>query len=231
MPAAFLVECLYQLRAEFNAISPHREKGADGWIGDTAHQKSLSDHNPDVLGRVLAIDIDSTGPWPGGFDHYVQHVVARQKTGADSRLEYVIWNRRIASRNSRWQWQTYTGTTDPHTNHAHFSARHDHTGNTSGNSWALADQQEDDMPTAAEIATAVWAAELGRTNRVSTGVLLQNAAAGTAVVAAIQAGQVDVTELAAALAPAIIAGLPDGTLTQDDVEQAVRDVLRTGVDE
>lgn len=95
-------------------------------------------------------------------------------------------------------------------------------------------QQEDDMAiTPAEmkaIASEVWNADLGRTNRVSTGVLLQNAAAGTAVMAAIKDGQVDVTELAAALAPAIIAGLPDGTLTQDDVEQAVRDVLRTGTD-
>jgi hypothetical protein len=34
MPTDFLVNCLVELRAEFNTLSPNRDKGADGWIGD-----------------------------------------------------------------------------------------------------------------------------------------------------------------------------------------------------
>jgi hypothetical protein len=158
-PTPYLVACLVQLRAEFNAVSPKRDKGADGWIGDAAHRGEVSDHNPDSAGRVLAVDIDSTGPWPQAFDTYVQSIVARQKAGWDGRLEYVIWNRHIASRSSRWAWLTYTGTNDPHTGHAHFSARHDHTGNTDKSPWGVEDEvTPDDI---GRIASAVWAAGFG----------------------------------------------------------------------
>lgn len=131
MTAAFLVPCLVTLRAEFNELAPGRGKGADGWIGDTAHAARASDHNPDAQGRVLALDIDSTGPWPRPFDDLVE---GRR---GDDRLEYVIWNRRIASRDQGWTWRTYTGTSDPHTGHAHFSARHDHSGNDSTAPWEM----------------------------------------------------------------------------------------------
>lgn len=139
-PSPYLVEPLVQLRTEFNAVSPKRDKGADGWIGDAAHQGEVSDHNPDSQGRVLALDIDSTGPWPKSFDSYVQAIVARQKAGFDNRLEYVIWDRHIASRNSHWEWKTYTGSSDPHTGHAHFSARHDHTGQGDGSAWGVSEE-------------------------------------------------------------------------------------------
>ena len=52
-PSPYLVACLVQLRAEFNAINPRRDKSSDGWIGDVAHQGEVSDHNPDSAGRVL----------------------------------------------------------------------------------------------------------------------------------------------------------------------------------
>lgn len=126
-----LVPCLVTLRAEFNAIAPGRDKGADGSIGDTAHAARASDHNPDAQGRVLALDIDSTGPWPRPFDSLVEDC------RGDDRLEYIIWNRRIASRDRDWTWRTYTGSSDPHTGHAHFSARHDHAGNDSTAPWGL----------------------------------------------------------------------------------------------
>jgi hypothetical protein len=125
------VPCLVTLRAEFNAVAPGRDTGADGWIGDTAHQSRTSDHNPQADGRVLALDIDSTGPWPVPFNSLVESL------RGDARLEYVIWNRRIASRDQGWTWRTYTGSSDPHTGHAHFSARHDHTGNTSTADWGI----------------------------------------------------------------------------------------------
>lgn len=131
MSDPYLVPCLVTLRAEFNALDPNRDKGSDGWIGDAKHQQEHSDHNPDSQGRVMALDIDSTGPWPVPFGALVESL------RGDSRLEYVIWNRRIASRDQSWKWRDYHGTSDPHTGHAHFSARHDHTGNTSTADWGI----------------------------------------------------------------------------------------------
>jgi hypothetical protein len=133
----YLVPCLATLRAEFNALNPKRDKGSDGWIGDEAHQAEHSDHNPDSAGRVLALDIDATGPWPGGVTDFNAFNMMVESLRGDSRLEYIIWNRRIASRDQGWKWRTYTGTSDPHTGHAHFSARHDHTGNTSTADWGI----------------------------------------------------------------------------------------------
>lgn len=159
-PAPFLVPALAVLRSEFNALNPKRDTGADGWIGDKAHQQDnpASKHNPDSLGRVLALDIDSTGPWPLPFDHYVLECVE------DPRLELIIWNRRIASRSphgtySAWAWRPYTGTTDQHTGHAHFEARHDHTGQDDTRPWGIEDTVTPDD--AATIASKVWAAGFG----------------------------------------------------------------------
>lgn len=159
MTAAYLVACLGTLREEFNRLGPGRDKGADGWIGDPAHAATTSDHNPDAQGRVLAVDIDSSGPWPVDFGTVVESV------RGDFRLEYIIWNRRIASRSQDWAWRAYTGTNDPHTGHAHFSARHDHTGNTSTEPWSVEDFVElskAQMEEIANLAAAkVWAAAGG----------------------------------------------------------------------
>lgn len=138
----FLVPCLVELRNEFNDLAPKRDKGADGSIGDAAHQSSTSDHNPDSKGRVLAVDIDSSGPWPDGmtFDAAVLLVVGRCRSGAEDRIEYIIWNRFIYSRSTGFAKRTYTGTADPHTNHAHFSARHDHHGESDMRAWGLLEE-------------------------------------------------------------------------------------------
>lgn len=164
----YLVPCLVALRSEFDRLDPGRDRAADGWIGDAAHQAKTSDHNPDALGRVLAVDVDSSGPWPLPFDTYVQLVVARQRAGYDGRLEYVIWNRLIASRDSVWRWVTYTGSSDPHIGHGHFSARHDHTGQGDTSPWGIEElMTPDDI---GKIASAVWAAGFGTgDNRETSG--------------------------------------------------------------
>lgn len=135
------VPCLLALRNEFNKINPSRDKGADGTIGDTAHT-SASDHTPDEDGEVLrdhdadtknevhALDIDSTGPWPGeSFGALVAEVVAGERakwlSATDRcRLKYVIFNRKIYSQSTDFAARDYAGS-DPHTNHAHFSARYE----------------------------------------------------------------------------------------------------------
>jgi hypothetical protein len=145
------IPCLIALRNEFNAVNPARDKGADGSIGDSSHTSS-SDHTPDEDSDVLrgrdadtdnethALDIDSTGPWPGDngragnraggwFDLTIRAIAAREREeylSADvyGRLEYIIWRGQIITRSSGWfGWRTYTGPS-AHYDHAHFSARY-----------------------------------------------------------------------------------------------------------
>lgn len=147
MNEPFLVPCLVTLRTEFNRVSPTRDKGADGWIGDAAHKRESSDHNPDETGstpfedaddtdEVHALDIDCTGPWPDGrggqaggwFDDKIASIVAAEKRDYESptikgRLQNVIWRGWIASRSNGWKWVPYFGASQ-HFDHAHFSARY-----------------------------------------------------------------------------------------------------------
>jgi hypothetical protein len=155
MSAWVTVPCLLALRDEFNKVSPHRDKGADGTIGDSAHTSS-SDHTPDEDSDVLhsrdsdhvnevhALDIDSSGPWPGGsawFDRTVKQLVAEEKRrwlDPDDmcRLDYIIHNRVIYSRSRNFAPKAYTGS-DPHTNHAHFSARYETRAENDTRSWGV----------------------------------------------------------------------------------------------
>jgi hypothetical protein len=161
-----LVPCLVALRTEFNTVAPRRDKGADGSIGDSNHNSSsdhspdedsavLRDHDADSKNEVHALDIDSSGPWPGGpawFDRAIKAIVERHRTGQDNRLQYVIWNRQIANRAiDNWRWRTYTSTTDPHTNHAHMSARYTTAQENDTSSWGVADGNEDDMAAAEDL--------------------------------------------------------------------------------
>ncbi len=134
MATPYLVPCLVKLRDQFNHEFPDRAKGADGWIGDAAHQSGTSDHNPNAQGAVRAVDITTDLARPGVSLWDVCEMVR-----GDSRLEYIIHMGKIASRSQGWTWRAYTGSSDPHTNHAHFSARHDGTGWTSTGPWGLED--------------------------------------------------------------------------------------------
>jgi len=117
---AMLIDGLVVLRSEFDAVNPHRDRSSDGWIGDAAHQLRVSDHNPDSNGIVHAIDVDVDGV---PMARIVSYIVGRCRTGAEDRLQYVIYRRTIWSRTWGWGARYYTGL-DPHTGHAHFSARY-----------------------------------------------------------------------------------------------------------
>lgn len=144
-----LVPCLVVLRTEFNGCGPRRDKSSDGWLGDRAHALTSSDHNPDESGRtpyedadnvdeVHGLDVDDSGPWLGGFDFdvAVDYVRWRHQTGADSRLQNIIRNGRIASRSWGWTWRPYTGA-NGHFEHAHFSARYETVHENDTRSWDL----------------------------------------------------------------------------------------------
>jgi hypothetical protein len=252
-----LISALVTLRSEFNAIAPKRDKASDGWIGDKAHEASVSDHNDDETGNVPirdadsthevhAIDVDASGPWPDGLtmEKIVQFVLARCRSGAEPRLRYIIYNRRIWSASSGWAQQTYTGA-NPHTEHAHFSASYDTAREASTASWHLEDLA---MPTADEIATAVWTKRinspaLGISDRPAADWLKDGeqvsrelAILGKSLTAAIAAlaakDEVDEAALAAELAPAVatllipVVSSADGSVTPEELEDAVYGALR-----
>lgn len=107
---------LVVLRDQLNTLFPKRSKASDGMLGDTAHQATSSDHNPDANGVVKAFDI--THDPANGVDIVKLGDILIQ----DSRTNYVIRNRQI------WQsgsWKPYTGI-NPHDKHLHLSVKGDY---------------------------------------------------------------------------------------------------------
>ena len=150
MPTWIVVPCLLRLRDEFDDLAPHRDKREEGTIGDENHD-STSDHTPDEQSRHLkhkdadsrnevhALDIDADLRLPGlTMEAAVQFLLGRCRSGAETRLRYIIFNRRIWSASDGWQQNRYDGK-DPHTGHAHFSARYDTPNEASTASWHLED--------------------------------------------------------------------------------------------
>lgn len=132
---------LLKLRDQVNARAPRRNKASDGTIGDRAHCQRNSDHNPWVrdgsIGVVTAIDI--TQDPTGGCD--VNTIVEAIRASRDSRVKYIIWNRRIANSaaiggTDPWQWRPYTGA-NPHTRHMHLSVKPDKANYDSTAAWAI----------------------------------------------------------------------------------------------
>lgn len=143
-----LIPCLVRLRDDFNDLAPSRDHASDGSIGDTAHQNEVSDHNPDETGsvpihdadnvnEVHAIDVDNNlNESDLTMEKVVQFILGRCRSGAETRLRYIIYNRRIWDYRSDWAQKTYTGPS-PHTEHAHFSASYDSSHEASTASWHL----------------------------------------------------------------------------------------------
>ena len=124
------------LLREFDQAFPNRDHASDGTIGDGEHAQSVSDHNPDETGNTGGVeDADSTNEvhardvdadlrragW--SMERVVQLIVARCRSGAEKRLRYVIFNRRIWSASDGWVTREYDGD-NPHDKHAHFSFRY-----------------------------------------------------------------------------------------------------------
>lgn len=162
-----LVPCLVSLRAEFNKLAPVRDKASDGAIGNAAHAKEPSDHNPDETGNtptkdadhtneVHAIDVDNdlrTAGW--SMDKCLEIIITRHRLGQDDRLQNVIYNRRIWSRTWGWTARAYTGAS-AHTEHAHFSSRYTTAQESDTRPWGLLTQEGwDVMATKAEIKEAL----------------------------------------------------------------------------
>lgn len=166
MSAWIVVPCLLSLRSEFNSLAPNRDKGADGTIGDSAHTSSsdhtpdedsdvLRDHDADSKNEVHALDIDSSGPWPGTgtqkqrFHAIIMRIIAGERakwlSATDKcRLNYVIWDGKIYDKDNDFQPRNYNGS-DPHTNHAHFSSRYETSCENDTRPWGVLQEEEDEM--------------------------------------------------------------------------------------
>lgn len=117
---------------DWRATFPKSTTAQDGWIGDPAHQKEKSGHNPDDTSGVVAeytdsdsdpevraIDKDARLNDPRGVT--MQQVIDRMlKTPPDlARLGYIIYKTTIWSASSGWVPRHYDG--EAHDLHGHFS--------------------------------------------------------------------------------------------------------------
>lgn len=141
-----VAESLLVLRKQVDQIWPNRSKDSDGTIGDAAHATRASDHNPWVkdglMGVVTAMDI--THDPKGGFDSYAFADMLRDNK--DSRIKYIISNRRIAnSLIDNWAWRPYNGA-NPHDHHVHISVKADKAHFDNDTPWKI-----DAMPSAPPI--------------------------------------------------------------------------------
>lgn len=157
---AELIRSLARLRSEFYWLAPARDTASDGWIGDAAHQAEKSDHNPDSRGLVHAIDVDDDLQRPGlTMEDVVQFLLARCRSGAEKRITYIIYNRRIWEASNDWRQRTYTGPS-PHTEHAHVSGSHNTAREADQSSFHLEELAPVTAPTAAQNAEAVRAVDI-----------------------------------------------------------------------
>jgi hypothetical protein len=117
----FLSKAGETLRNQINASFPDRDKRSDGWIGDSRHAATKSDHNPasNPPGIVRAIDVDSDFRGAANNASYLADQL-RILGKTDKRIAYVIFNKKIASPILFWKWRVYKGI-DPHISHLHIS--------------------------------------------------------------------------------------------------------------
>jgi hypothetical protein len=111
-----------QLRLQVDDAFGDRDRSSDGWVGDTSHSASRSDHNPDAKGIVRAIDIDrdlSGKAKPDLMPYLADQIRVCAKRG-DKRISYIIFAGRIASSRMGWRWRKYRGI-NPHNTHCHIS--------------------------------------------------------------------------------------------------------------
>lgn len=148
----YLNPALTTFRNEVNKAYPDRDKRSDGTIGDAAHQATSSDHNPDSDGSVDAWDMDVDLKTPNDAKAIED---LKKKFQAHPAARYWIHNRQIAERKYGWARKPYSGPS-PHTEHVHWNS--EPTYERSTKPWGVVNIfEEEDMPTAQEIADAVWA--------------------------------------------------------------------------
>jgi hypothetical protein len=117
--SSMVAPALLQLAAQLDAAFQARSKVSDGTLPSAAHHvvNPTSDHE-----RGDAFDVTHDPVNGPNLDELATALLA------DSRVTYVIYNRRIANRKiDSGAWRPYVATaiqTDPHTSHLHVSIDH-----------------------------------------------------------------------------------------------------------
>jgi hypothetical protein len=163
---------------QFNAAFPKRDGTSDGAVGDYAHSQGHSGHNPDDTSKhnaewdgdsdskseVRAIDVDDDLNDPEvTMQDVINHM--RKLPNLSKVIRYMIYNKKIYKASNGFAAETYSGAS-PHTEHAHFSGAYSDASDK--NNTFDYKFEELVMPTAAEIATAVWAYPLERPDSTAT---------------------------------------------------------------
>jgi hypothetical protein len=94
------------LRDQVNKRYPRRDRASDGTIGNLAHRRRISDHNPDKSGYVMALDLDEDG-WPA--HQFADQLIEYMRTSGDKRIKNVVYEGRVASgtySDQRWVWRS-----------------------------------------------------------------------------------------------------------------------------
>jgi hypothetical protein len=121
------------LRDQVNKRYPKRDRSSDGTIGDQAHRRRISDHNPDKTGYVMALDLDEDG-WPAHT--FANQLLEYMRTSGDKRVKNVVYEGRVASGTypdrpgkapTWWVWRDGPGLGHEHHIHISFAeaAKHD----------------------------------------------------------------------------------------------------------
>lgn len=129
-----VVPNLLEGRDQLDERFPNRERGAEGTIGDQAHQGSASSHNPDETGRpefsdhdgvneVRAADFDKDLNDAGGvtMEQVVQLWLTLLRSGQMWWVRYLIYKRRIWHRRDNFVTHAYEGS-DDHDSHVHVTS-------------------------------------------------------------------------------------------------------------
>ena len=114
-----------QIRAACpRAVPPATPASSWGSIADSAHDPT-SDHYPHYYGALGSIAVVCARDFPHapalGLDAHA--IAERIRLSRDTRVGYVISNRRITGPNHGWRWDPYSGS-DPHDTHIHVSSVH-----------------------------------------------------------------------------------------------------------
>ncbi len=125
----WLSKAATQFRDQVNAAYPDRNKRMDGWIGDLRHQSRgiKSQHNPNELGEVCALDIDAGLSEEQGIAIYLADQIRLAAKQGDRRILYIIFMGKICSAKSFWRWVKYKGL-NPHNKHIHISFKENQNG-------------------------------------------------------------------------------------------------------
>jgi hypothetical protein len=146
-----VVPNLDEAKTQLDARFPNRDKASDGGIGNLAHQKESSSHNPDKTGKpehrdgdskdeVRARDFDADLRDPSvNMEQVVQHWVNLARQGKLWWVRYIIYKRRIWHKRDNYVTRNYTGK-NTHDKHVHVNSEFTQAADdVRGTNWGLND--------------------------------------------------------------------------------------------